>query len=113
VGDEVLARLAPLVGMALAGKCEGPLDRNPVDLRGAAGGVLTDYREEVAEELSLLIRELLRDLVDRRGPVRAVLGADTGVTGTLGVLLGPVKGDQFLVCLRSLRYLRPSSQRCR
>ena len=54
VGDEVLARLALLVGVALAGEGEGALDRLAVDRLASVVAVLRDHREEVAEQRALL-----------------------------------------------------------
>ena len=49
VDDEVLARLAALVGVVLAGEEEGALDAVAVDARPRVG-VLLDDREQVAEQ---------------------------------------------------------------
>ena len=57
VDDELLARLAPLVGVVLAGVDERPLDVVAVDLQRALGGVLLDDREQVAEQLALGVGE--------------------------------------------------------
>jgi hypothetical protein len=76
VGDEVLARLALLVGVALAGKREGALDRLAVDLLAAARGVLADDGEQVAEELALVGVEILGDIVDRRRGAVRLAGAN-------------------------------------
>ena len=53
VDDEVLARLAPLVGVVLAGEDEGVLDLVAVDLQRGLAGVLLDDREQVAEQRAL------------------------------------------------------------
>jgi hypothetical protein len=82
MGDEVLARLALLVGMALAGEREGPLDRVTVDLVVTVGRVLANDRKEVAEQLPLVGVEILRDLVDRRGDAASVAGANLDVATT-------------------------------
>jgi hypothetical protein len=79
MGDEVLARLSPLVGVTLAGEGEGALDRRPVDPVVAVGFVLADDREQVTEQGPLLGGQMLGDLVDgRRGAVRS-LRADLDV----------------------------------
>ena len=56
--DELLARLAPLVGVVLAGEEERLLDALAVDLDDAVVGVLLDDREDVAEEAALELGEL-------------------------------------------------------
>ncbi len=53
VGDELLARLAALVGVVLAGEHERADDRVAVDGLGDLLGVLLDDREQVGEELAL------------------------------------------------------------
>ena len=53
VDDEVLARLAPLVGVVLAGEDERLLDALAVDLDAASSCVLLDDREQVAEQAAL------------------------------------------------------------
>jgi hypothetical protein len=75
VDDEVLARLAALVGVVDAGVYERFLD--PVAIDGDRGlvRVLLDDGEEVAEEPALLGRELgPLDRRDRRGALDAVDG---------------------------------------
>jgi hypothetical protein len=76
VGDELVARIAQLVGVAVAGEFEGVLERGAVDRRDGDGGVaargavgrggsvsgaavfargrieLLDHGEEVGEELT-------------------------------------------------------------
>ena len=56
VRDELLARLAPLVGVALAGERERLADALEVDRADRVVGVLGDDREQVREQL-LLVRE--------------------------------------------------------
>ena len=117
MGDEVLAGLAALVGVVLAGEQEGAQDRAAVDLVGDLVGVLGDDREQVAEQLVLERREIVgqreRAVVavlgtvdrtvrgdrDRRQNVRLVAVAVQAAAGVarLGVLL--------------VRYCRPSSKR--
>ena len=53
VHDEVLARLAPLRGVVLAGEHERVLHARAVDLHGGVGGVLGDDREQVVEQPAL------------------------------------------------------------
>ncbi len=90
MGDEVLARLAALVGVALAGERERALDRVAIDRRLAVARVLADDREQVAEQRALLAVEALGELVDRGGDaVRLVLDPDPRVTAAVG---GTVRG---------------------
>src|SRR3954453_22347667 len=72
--DELLARLAPLVGMVLAGEDEGVLDAGAVDLDGRVARVLLDDREEVAQQATLGLRELLA--ADRRMCTRVLQDVD-------------------------------------
>ena len=53
VDDEVLARLAALVGVVLAGEHERLHDARAVDRLGDLVGVLLDDREQVGEQLAL------------------------------------------------------------
>jgi hypothetical protein len=53
VHDEVLARLAALVGVPLAGEDEGAFDQLTIDLAAALAGVLLDDGEEVAQQAAL------------------------------------------------------------
>ena len=77
VGDEVLTRLAPLVGVVLAGEDEGALDLVAIDLETGVVRVLLDDREEVAEQAALQRREIgALDGPDAVG----VLGAAHGAT---------------------------------
>ncbi len=62
VHDEVLAGLAPLRGVVLAGEHERRFHARAVDLDGRVGGVLGDDREQVAEQPALELAELLADL---------------------------------------------------
>ncbi len=55
MGDEVLARAAALVGVALAREREGLLDRAALERLGVLVGVLLDHGEEVAQERALLV----------------------------------------------------------
>ena len=73
VDDELLARLAPLVGVVLAGEEEGVLDALAVDLDGRVVGVLLDDREQVAEQPALGLGEL-----GAQRPARAPRGARRG-----------------------------------
>jgi hypothetical protein len=81
MGDEVLARLAALVGVVLAGEEEGAQDGLAVDRVDDLVGVLGDDREEVGEQLVLERRQVVRD---RQRAVVAVLDA----------IDGPVRGDR-------------------
>ena len=79
MGDEVLAGLAALVGVVLAGEQEGAQDGLAVDRVGDLVGVLGDDREQVGQQLVLERRQVVRD---RQRAVVAVLGAvDRAVRG--------------------------------
>jgi hypothetical protein len=81
VRDEVLAGLAPLVGVALAGEDERPLDRALVEVV-ATRAVLADDGEQIAEQDAILGGEPARDLVlGDDGAVDRVIGPDPRVTG--------------------------------
>ncbi len=83
MGDEVLAGLAPLVGVVLAREHERLQDLAAVDRLGDLVGVLLDDREQVAEQLALEVGEVARQLERRRfGARRAVQrAADLDVAG--------------------------------
>ena len=70
--DELLARLAPLVGVPLAGEDECIPDLVEVDGLDRVDGVLGDHREEVGEQLALVREELLLAVRERLG--RSALG---------------------------------------
>jgi hypothetical protein len=88
VHDEVLARLAPLVGVMLAGEQERVGHAPAVDLDDRLVGVLVDDREEVGQELLLDGRELARGrLLARRFGVWAAIdhpGCDAVVAVGVG-----------------------------
>ena len=84
VHDEVLARLAPLVGVVLAGEDEGVLDALAVDLDGRVVGVLLDDREQVAEQPALGLGEL-----GAQRPARAPRGARRGRPAARSAGAGP------------------------
>ena len=71
VGDEVLARLAALVGVVLAGEDEGLGDLVAVDLDGRVGRVLLDDREQVGEQARLGRREA--EVLAARAALRRVV----------------------------------------
>jgi hypothetical protein len=119
VRDEVLTRLAALVGVVLAGEEEGAQDRLAVDRIHDLVGVLGDDREEVGEQLVLERRQVVRD---RQRTVVAVLGA---IDGTMrgdrdrrldvdvdqrAVAVGAVQAAARLGLLL-IRYCWPSSNR--
>ena len=84
VVDELLAGAAALVGVPLAGECEGALDLLLVDGVAVAGVVLADHREQVAEQLALALGQVTGDRVDgkrRPGAVGGRLGADPDPPG--------------------------------
>jgi hypothetical protein len=88
VGDEVLAGLPLLPGVALAGEGERPLDFLAVDRLGRIGGVFLDDREQIAEQGALIGRQLTRDRIRARGPVLADRFADSGVPAAIVPALG-------------------------
>jgi hypothetical protein len=75
MGDEVLARAAPLVGVTLAREEERVLDHLQVDPACGVIRVLLDHREEVAEQLALLVAER---------------GGRAGGTVAVGLVYGPM-----------------------
>jgi hypothetical protein len=80
MSDEVLARLALLVGMALAGEPERLGDAGLVDRLNRVVGMLGDQREEVDQQLALLVAEAAGQLlVARRLRPRRLDQADTDV----------------------------------
>jgi hypothetical protein len=50
MSDEVLAGLAPLIGVVLAGEHERVFDAIAIDLNDSVGGVLGDDREQIVEQ---------------------------------------------------------------
>ncbi len=76
VHDELLAGLAALLGVVLAGEHERVLDAGAVDVDGRVGGVLGDDREQVAQQPALRGAQAgrLRDLRPggRRGQLDTV-----------------------------------------
>ena len=62
VGDEVLAGLALLIGVALAGEAERFCDPRLVDRLEGVVGVLLDQGEQIDEQLALLRGETLGEL---------------------------------------------------
>ena len=112
VRDEVLARAAALVDVALAGEREGLLDRTALECLGAFVRVLLDHREEVAEERALVLVQTLRELVvgQRRAGAVAV-GADPRVPRglRLGVLYAAASSGLELGFSGWLRYRTHSS----
>jgi hypothetical protein len=122
VGDEVLARLAALVGVVLAREDEGALDRLPIDLQARVAGMLLDDREQVAEQAALQGREVRAldrpsELGVLGAPDRAALGGRKRDAGRLGRGRGAVPvalGGRGLLgqaawAVVSVRNLSPSS----
>jgi hypothetical protein len=121
VGDEVLAGLAALVGVVLAGEQEGVQDGLAIDRLGDLVGVLGDDREQVRQQLVLERRQVVRD------PQRAVVAVDGAIDRpvrrdrdrrgvcargrTVAVRAGAVQAAARLGLLL-LRYCWPSSNRC-
>jgi hypothetical protein len=52
VGDELVAGVAPLIGVVVAGEIEGVTERGAIDFRRRIE--LLDHGEEIGEELALL-----------------------------------------------------------
>ncbi len=108
VDDELLARLAPLVGVMATREEERLDDAVAVDRHRRLLGVLLDDREEVGEQPALGRRQL--GVVDRRGEAaragradgRARLDARSGRRGV---------GGQAACELARLRHARPSWRR--
>ena len=97
VGDEVLAGLAALVGVVLAGEQERLQHGLAVHLVGDLVGVLGDDREQVGQQLVLERRDVARD---RQRAVVAVLGdVDRPVRGD--------RDDRGEPSPRRTRWLRP------
>jgi hypothetical protein len=92
MGDEVLARLAPLVDVALAGEGEGALDRLAIDGLVAVGRVLADDCEQVAEQHAVGVGEVLGDLIDRGRRAARFLGADLNMATAINRGASPVLG---------------------
>jgi hypothetical protein len=126
VDDELLPRLAPLVGVVLAGEDEGVDHAAAVDPQRRLVGVLLDDREEIREQLPLQRREVLGRLGDP-GNDLVLLGPDGAaldeVGQRLGVRLRPRKRrrrdavtlprwGQAAARVLVVRYVRPSSSRC-
>jgi hypothetical protein len=118
MGDEVLARLAALVGVVLAGEQEGPQHGLAVDRVDDLVGVLGDDREEVGQQLVLERRQIVRD---RQPAVVAVLGTIDGAMRSdrdrrFGVDQRPVAVSAVQAASRLglllVRYCCPSSNRC-
>ena len=88
VHDEVLARLAALVGVVLAGEDERALDAVAVDLQRGVVGVLLDDREEVAEQAAVGLGEVGGDRRQRvlLGVLDAIDRDALGVEGPVAVL---------------------------
>src|SRR4051794_20530910 len=111
MGDEVLARLAALVGVVLAGEHERLDHCRAVDGLGDLVGVLLDDREEVAEQLALergeVARGLERDGALRPGPVDGPVRGDADARSA--VLRA---GQAAALSVLLARYVSPSSSRC-
>jgi hypothetical protein len=115
MGDEVLAGLAALVGVVLAGEQERAQDRLAVDWVGDLVGVLGDDREQVAQQVVLERRQVVGE---RELAVVAVLGEvdrlvrgdsdgrDDGIAVAVQAAAGAARLGSLLV-----RYCRPSSKR--
>ena len=120
--DELLARLAALVGVVVAGERERPDDVRAVDRLGDLVGVLLDDREQVREQLALEPRQLARNVPGRLVRVgRAVDGrvrrhGDVGLRRAARDLRACGAVGRIQAAARAmwlLRYVRPSSRRRR
>jgi len=110
VGDELLARLAALVGVVLAGEHEGADHRVAVDGLGDLLGVLLDDREEVAEELALEVGEIGGGGLQRgRGAARRAVDRAVRLDADRPVLRG---GQAAALCVLLARNVSPSSSVC-
>jgi hypothetical protein len=123
VGDEVLTRLAPLIGVVDARVHKRLLDAVAIDRHRRVVGVLLDDREQISEQLALKRRQIvtlylrprvaLADPVDprpggnrRRG--RRAVAARTAA----GVAAADRAAQALCGGFALLRYRRPSSCRC-
>jgi hypothetical protein len=121
VRDEVLAGLAALVGVVLAGEQERAQDRVAVDRLGDLVRVLGDDREQVGQQLMLERRQVVGDR--QRAVVAVVGGVDGAVRGDRdrrGRLGRAARDDGAVPVLAQaaarlglllIRYRRPSSNR--
>jgi hypothetical protein len=113
MGDEVLARLAALVGVVIAGEDERLDDGRAVDRLGDLVRMLLDDREEVAEQLALergeVARGLERDGALRPGAVDGPVRGDVDARGRSAVLRA---GQAAALSVLLARYVSPSSSRC-
>jgi hypothetical protein len=115
--DELLAGLAALVGVVVAGEHERAHDRVAVDGLGDLVLVLADDGEEVVEQLPLELGEVGGRRLQGRAAV-AVLGAVDGpvrldADGAVG--RDPVRfrgGQAAALCVLLARNLSPSSSVC-
>src|SRR4051794_12881348 len=96
VHDEVLARLAALVGVPLTGEQERALDQLAIDVRLRVASVLLDHGEQIAEEAAL-------ELVQLDGRGHGVAVARRRAPTHLAVL--EVDLRSLAVALRALRGL--------
>jgi hypothetical protein len=111
VGDEVLARLAALVGVVLAGEDERLDDALAVDGLGDLVGVLLDDREQVREELALDLGEVGGRLQRDRG-VPVERSVDRPARLDANASRRRLGGQAAALCVLLARYLSPSSSRC-
>ena len=85
--DEVLARLAALIGMVQAGEHERLLDPSPVDVERCLVRVLLDDREQIAEQPTLDRRQL--DVLDLAPGLGMLDAPDRGARHQLALVAGP------------------------
>jgi hypothetical protein len=110
VDDELLARLAALVGVVLAGERERLQDAVAVDRLRDLVRVLGDDREQVGEQLPLDPRELRRRIRTLAPPVLGLVDRRVAGQGDVAVLGGQAAALRLGWVLR---YDSPSSRRRR
>jgi len=112
VGDELLARLAALVGVVLAREHERLDDELAVDGLGDLVSVLLDDREQVREELALELGEVGgRGLQPERGvPVESAVDWPVGLDADRAI--GVLRGQAAALCVLLARNVSPSSSVC-
>jgi hypothetical protein len=115
--DEVLARLAALVGVVLAGEYERLHHPRAVDGLRDLVGMLLDDREQIREQVLLELREIGGDRPVRPGVRRGVIDLRMRGDGD-AALAGPARDRRQTVGAYAaarigalLRYRSPSSRR--
>jgi hypothetical protein len=109
VGDELLARLAALVGVVLAREHERLDDGLAIDGLGDLLRVLLDDREQVRQELALEVGEVGGRGLQRGGGVRRAVDRPVRLDADRPVLFG---GQAAALCVLLARNVSPSSSVC-